>query len=915
MREESTAASTTSTRPGRRLRWAPLPAALLAFAAASSLSTAADAQPSTRGAPTLRTPQPGTSAAPAPTPPVPPGPGAGTPPPAPPVPAPPAGQLLSPGAGGKPPVAGGGLLGPGFLNADDPMSSVKQGMKEIEFKPKNAGFLVSFNLDDADLPELVKAISNITGKRFIYGGKLRQIKATVYAPEKITVGEAYSAFLSILETNGLTVIPHGRFLKIIETPGIAAQTTPIVGTATPVPDEDRFITRLYRLGHVDANDVSTVLTKFKSKDGDISVYGAGNLLIITDTGTNIQRMLRIVEELDVGGAGELLWVEPIHYGAAADIATKLNEVLDLKAGAASAGAKGAAASARVGGPRIIADDRTNSLIMTATEADYRRLLELIKRLDVPPSGDGQIHVLPLQHAACPDLSATLNQILGGSSGGGAARAASAPRAGARASAGAAAAGGAPEDIFEGQIRVTCDEATNSLVTTSSLRDYAQLRSVIDQLDQPRRQVFIEAVVMDVNVSRSSDVGIGYHAGTDFDVDGNPGFVYGGNKVLQSASGLPQNLEALALGVRGPEIEGSQNILGTGLSIPALGVVMHALANDGDSNVLATPHILATDNIPAEISIGQNIPLQKNLGGLGGLGGLAGGAAGAAGAGAAGLGALGALGGLGGGFSSPRQDVGTKIKVIAHVNDSDQVRLELTEEISEQGSTEGTLGAVSINKRTANTTLIVRDQQTVVIGGLVRDGVTNSETKIPILGDIPVLGFLFRQSKKATTKTNLLLILTPYVIRDQDDLRSIFERKMQERQEFLDRYFVFNDSGEWSPPQDYMRTNGLVEEIRQTMFREDERRRLEEEARPKGARTHEPGEPIAMPTVGSAASASSDAGEAAPAAAGAKANPKLRVPPGTPGTNPATPTPALSNPATGAKPVPPSPTPRSVERVE
>jgi general secretion pathway protein D len=146
-------------------------------------------------------------------------------------------------------------------------------------------------------------------------------------------------------------------------------------------------------------------------------------------------------------------------------------------------------------------------------------------------------------------------------------------------------------------------------------------------------------------------------------------------------------------------------------------------------------------------------------------------------------------------------------------------------------------------------LVVRDQQTVVIGGLVRDAVQNGETKVPILGDIPVLGMLFKQSTKTKMKSNLLLVLTPYVIRDQDDLRAIFERKMQERQEFIDRYFVFNESTSWKPPKDYRRANGLVEDIRQSLLQQDEKVRLEAESKPKARKTHEPGQPIALPQIG------------------------------------------------------------------
>ena len=774
------------------------------------------------------------------------------------------------------------------------MAGVKQGIKEIEFRPKNAGALVSFNLDDADLPELVKAISNITGRRFIYGGKLRQIKATVYSPEKVTVAEAYSAFLSILETNGMTLIPHGRFMKIVETPGVVTQTTPVVGTATPVPYEDRYVTRLYRVANVDANEVSTMLQKFKSKDGDITVYPPGNLLVITDTGSNIQRMLRIVEEVDVGGAGDQLWVEPIHYASAEEVANKLNEILDLKGGAGGKpGAAGGGGSKT--GARIIPDNRTNSLIVTSTSPDYMRLLELIKRIDVPQSGEGEVHVLPLQHAGCKDLSGTLNSILGasagGAGGGGGARGAAARSA--------PPAVGSTDDIFEGQVKVTCDEASNKLVITSSRRDYAQLRNVIDELDEPRRQVFIEAVIMDVSVDRVTTFGIGYHAGAPISSPGglSDSVLYGGENMKLSLGGLPpvDQLQALALGIRGPDIPIAENLFG--ISVPAFGVVLHAMAQDGDSNVLATPHILATDNVPAEISIGKNIPLQQNLGGgLGNLASLAGGGTAGGLGNMAGL--LGSLGGMGGG-AGLRQDVGTKIKVTPHVNDSDQVRLELSEEISNEGAPVGDLAAVPIEKRTAKTTLIVRDQQTVVIGGLMRDSATNSEVKIPVLGDIPILGVLFKQTRRVKSKSNLLLILTPYVIRDQDDLRVIFERKMQERQEFIDRYFVFDERRGWEPPVDYARSNGLIEDIRQSILLQEDRARREEDAKPKKPLTHEMGEPIALPTL-----AGSKGGGGGTAAAGGGGDDNA---PATPAAAPArTQRPRINNPAAGG---------RAVERTE
>ena len=413
--------------------------------------------------------------------------------------------------------------------------------------------------------------------------------------------------------------------------------------------------------------------------------------------------------------------------------------------------------------------------------------------------------------------------------------------------------------------------------TSSLRDFAALHAVVDRLDQARRQVFIEAVIMDLSITRANQLGVNFHAGDSFGA-ASDGLVYGGLNPLKTILlPDPTTLQGLALGVRGPAIPGSENLLGTGLSIPAFGITVNALASSTDADVLSTPHILATDNIVAEINVGENIPLQTNIGfpSLGGTGATSGAA-----------GALGALGGLSGGFggTGARQDVGTKIKITPHLNDSNEVRLELAEEISEAQAAQGNAGVVPITKRTANTQLTVGDQQTVVIGGLMRNRITHSQQKIPILGDIPVLGALFRSTQNDMQKTNLILILTPYIIREQTDLRTIFERKMQERQEFLDRYFIFSDDQEYQPPKDYSRTNGLMEVIRQAYLDAEEKKRLEELTGPRPMVGHEPTEPIQMPT-----SPRSNPGAGAASGAGASATPSSS---GTPAVPPPVQTPSL-----------------------
>jgi general secretion pathway protein D len=792
---------------------------------------------------------------------------------APPAVAPPAGSAKAP-------------AGPPGARPGGDTQGLQQFEQGIDYEPRSGAERVSFSLEDADLSELVRVIGELTGKRFIFGGKLKNIKATVFSPQKVTVAEAYQAFLSILEVNGLTVVPHGKFYKIIDSPD-AKTDVPVYVAGQAAATEDRFITRIHRLRNANAEEIANLLGHFKSKDGDLTVYAPGNLLIITDTGTNIQRMMRILEDVDVGGIGDQIWIEPIHYGIASDIVTRLGDVFDLKG---SAPAKGAPASALAGDVhvgKILADDRSNSVIIISTERAYLRILEFIKRLDQPHTGEGEIHVLALQHADATELAKTLNEIVTSAAatqtGGGPGKA-------------------APLTIFESGVKVSADKATNSIVVTSSLRDFANLRTVIDQLDQPRRQVFIEAVIMDLTIDRENQLGMSFHAG---DVANGPTssgqtLLYGGLNPFRSIS-LPNptdsSLNAFAFGIRGPGLPGSENFLGTGISIPAFGILLNAMAQTNDADTLSTPHILATDNVPAEINVGQNIPLQTNIGGLGSLPSSGAGTSGSP------LGALGALslGGLGFG-TAPRQDIGTKVKITPHLNDSDEVRLEVTEEISDTSGLQpvGSLGAIPFSKRTAQTQLVVKDQETVVIGGLMRSHLAITDTKIPLLGDIPVLGALFRSRSTSVQKTNLILILTPYIIRDQGDLRTVFERKMQERQEFLDHYFVFGDQNEYVPPKDYSRTNGLLEDIRQTYLELGEQQRMEELTRPRERQTHEPSAPLELPAPISAAGAAATAmpGAAAPVAPAAQPQPAP--------AQPAAPPPPTVNVA---------PPPRSVERLE
>ncbi len=699
---------------------------------------------------------------------------------------------------------------------------------------------VTFNLEDAELQDLVRLVSEITGRRFILPSKLKNVKATVYATNRVTAAEAYRAFLSVLEMNGLTVIPSGRYYKIVETSGIESRPIPLIESGSAVPLEDRFMTRLHRLQNVTADDVVELLNRFKSAEGNVSAYAPTNMLILTDTGTNIRRMLRMIEVVDIPRSGEQIWIEPIHYADAQELAARLQEIFPV--GESNDGpnnrrknnanqAEGNDTGSSLGIRKILADERTNSLIVVSAERGYLQLLEMVRRLDIPLEGEGGIHVHYLQHSDSEEIAKTLSNLIGGRQGaaGGRRNQNNAPPS--------------PTDpVFEGQIRVTAHAPSNALVITSSMHDYVALRRVIDRLDMPRRQVFIEAVIMELSVSRARRFGVSFHGGLGDVLEEGSLALAGsgaGNTLPQGGQGLlpaafltQDALTGLAVGLQGPIIDEIQTTLG--VSIPSFGVALTAVASSGDTNVLATPHIIAMDNEQAEISIGANIPLQTNGVNLGALAG------GAAVGGAAGLGGLAGLGGIG---NAPRQDVGTTIRVTPHINESEQIRLEVEEEISEAlPDAEGSLGVRSFNKRNAKTQLVVHDQQTVVIGGLMRDRTSTQEQKVPILGDIPILGLLFKRTRKQTEKTNLLLFLTPYIIRDDSDLRRIYERKMQERQEFLDRYFVFNDD-DYKPHVDFTRTRGLVSEIINELDDMERRREMLRAVEDGPALGHEPQHPL------------------------------------------------------------------------
>lgn len=656
-----------------------------------------------------------------------------------------------------------------------------------QMPPHRLSELVSLQLEDADLSDLVRVVGQVTGKRFLIASpRLGKIKASLYAPEKVTAQEAYQALLAVLTANGLTVVPNGGFYRIVESENIARQVVPLDQSDKGSPEE-RYVTRIHRMKHLSAEEVATgVLAKLATKDASIVPYAAGNLLIMTETGANLRRMMEIVEAIDQPGTDAKLYFQPLSHVSSSAAEKLLTELLDLKKKEAAA----PGAALYVG--RLVAVERPNALIIVATEASYQRIFELLSRIDVLEPNETQVHVVALQHADAKKIVGPLAAAIGSSSAGQAVR----PAAGATPQP----AGNAGQ-VLEGPAQISADETTNSLIVTAGPRDFANIKDVIAALDKPKRQVFIEAVILDISDSSGLDLGVAFHGGNvDSSTKGNT-TEFGGFRAASSA--LPPStadLQGLALGVTGPSIPFNTGITGI-TTIPSIGAFLTAAATTKGADILSTPSITASDNTPAEIKVQLNASLQPHapqpaqyL-----------------------TGTAGALPQTSTGVTSNYKAIGPRVKITPHLNDSDEVRLDIEEVISDIASEPGasdTYGTVSFIERAATTTMTVKDGSTAVIGGLVRNIMRRSENKIPILGDVPVLGALFRTRSDQMEKSNLVLILTPYIIHGEEDMRRIAERKKEERQVLIDHAAVFSDNAAWKPPVDYHRTHGLLTAIAQ-----------------------------------------------------------------------------------------------------
>jgi len=590
--------------------------------------------------------------------------------------------------------------------------SKRQGVE----RPGTAKRYVSIDFDDVDITLFIKFIAELTGKNFVIDKGVKG-KVTIISPTKISVEEAYKVFESVLEVNGYTTVPAGKIVKVVPAVQARSKDVETIKERRPISPRDKVVTQLIPLRYADPNELKKLLAPLVSKSSVIVSYPPTGMLIVTDVLSNVKRLLEIIEAIDVEGIGEEISVIPLEHATAATVAKTLNGIFQRQV------ARGKRPVPGVPVIRIVADERTNSLITLASEDDTRRIKQLVRLLDVEtPRVEGDIHVYYLQHANAEDLSKVLMAI---------------PTKQEKPVKGKA-------PVVSKEVQIVADKATNSLVITAKKEDYRVLEDVIRKLDIARSMVYIEALIMEVNTDKEFELGVQWQAAETI------GSHEGRNIAVFGTSVTPEGLSPLAsgfsFGVMGDVIR-----IG-GVEFPSISAAIQALQTNTDINILSTPQILTTDNEEAEIKVAKEIPFITSRDET---------AAGRA-------------------FTNfEYKDVGVVLNITPQINQERYVRLKLAQEVSQVVEEESAEGLPTTLKRVAKTTLVVQDGQTVVIGGLIDEVLTQGETRVPCLGDMTGVGWLFRSISNKQAKTNLYIFLTPHVIANPMEADDFYEEKKKE----------------------------------------------------------------------------------------------------------------------------------------
>ena len=606
------------------------------------------------------------------------------------------------------------------------------------------------NLKDTDIQEFIKFVADVTGTTMVVDPNVKG-KVMVISSKPVSQAELYDLFLSILDVQGYTAVRSGQVIRIVPSKDARSSPVPIMEDQAAVGN-DEYVTQVIRLDNISAAKLIPVLRPLVPQQAHMAAYAPSNAIIISDIRSNIGRIVDIIERMD-RSAVQTTEIIRLKYGVAEDVVSMLNTLEKSRQGEGAEADKEAV---------LVADKRTNSVVVTADEMSVDRIRKLVAYLDTPLEQSGNVRVIYLEYADATEIAEVLTRVMQNIS--------------------RLEEGGSNKRAGSGESTIEADEGTNSLIITADTDEMAALEAVIARLDIRRAQVLIEAIIVEVTVLEGQELGLQW-------LFANDSGVYGSNITTNEArrNSLSQ-LGGALVPDDGSENIGTREVAASLATIPGttlgwgvvdesltMTVILNALESQGNTNILSTPSLLTLDNEEAFITVGQQVPFvtgsYTNTG-------------------------------VGNGASNPfqtieRQSVGVTLKVTPQINEGDAVVMDITQEVSSLGPALIASDIIT-NERKIETMVLANDGNIVVLGGLVEDKVTDSSEGVPVLSSIPLLGRLFRSDAVEVTKQNLLVFIRPTIIRNDEDLAGATAEKYRfirdQQMERRDRGLMFLDDG-------------------------------------------------------------------------------------------------------------------------
>ncbi len=589
--------------------------------------------------------------------------------------------------------------------------------------------MVSVNFDNVEIRTVLKTVGDITGINFIPHERVTGT-VTVMSPTPIRLGDIYSFLQSILDVHGYATIETGNAVKVVpKAEAVKNHLQVRIGAdPTDIPKTDGIVTQIIPLKYADASEVSQIIEPVLSTGAQMATYSRTNSLMITDTSANLHHIAQIIQQLDVAGSKEKVHLFPLTHASAQVLSEQITRILEKGKSTAQAG-RAQAAAASGSGPRILPDDRTNSILVIAGEQETEIVSDLIAQLDIErPVGMNNVHVTYLKNADANEVSRSLEQALSSMRLTGS------------------------NDVSQ-QVQVTPDPSTNALVIVASPQDFEVISQIVEKLDIVREQVLVEMLIMEVTEESLKEIGIDWATMDTVVSDSIRGF---------GVTNLGPRVDYLAGTSEGLNV-GAWKRTDSGVQI---GAILHALQNESGVNILSTPSILTSNHRKAKIVVGENRPFVTD-------------ARITESTEATDATVI---------KSYEYKDVGITLEITPHVSQSGLIRLEVNSEFTKLTEDVTTLSEDTpiTAKRSAQTVVTMGSGATIVIGGMIRDDTTKAVTKIPLLGDLPLVGGLFQNQRDLVQKTNLLLFITPHIMSSQDDLTNMTDRKREEMAPVLEK---------------------------------------------------------------------------------------------------------------------------------